>query len=204
MDRRSKIPDDPDKLPTTTASASSSQHSRPSASNAWKPNAATTKDNYRCGQTTLNVWSARIMPSKGRTRARDPPNVNTSCHENRSTGRFSAFVRTVATADSCPWVPLVGTKRGRKVLATAGVPEGRRRGCGWFGGRYDALMATREDLHRAVDELENDQLPRARVVVEDEESSERAPLPDPWRTFEDGTPQPDWTAIIRADRDHAH
>jgi hypothetical protein len=30
------------------------------------------------------------------------------------------------------------------------------------------------------------------------------PVPEAWRTFEDGTPQPNWTALIRADRDHGH
>lgn len=64
-------------------------------------------------------------------------------------------------------------------------------------------MATREDLHRAVDALENEQVPRARLVIEEEDAG-HAPLPEAWQTFEDGTPQPDWTAIIRADRDHAH
>ncbi|MCL2770481.1 MAG: hypothetical protein FWD42_10300 [Solirubrobacterales bacterium] len=47
------------------------------------------------------------------------------------------------------------------------------------------------------------EVPRARLVVENTDL-EHAPLPKVWRTFEDGTPQPDWTAIIRADRDYAH
>jgi hypothetical protein len=29
-------------------------------------------------------------------------------------------------------------------------------------------------------------------------------LPESWKTFDDGTPQPNWTALIRADRDHGH
>jgi hypothetical protein len=29
-------------------------------------------------------------------------------------------------------------------------------------------------------------------------------LPESWTTFEDGTPQPNWTALIRADRDSGH
>ena len=29
-------------------------------------------------------------------------------------------------------------------------------------------------------------------------------VPEAWKTFEDGTPQPDWTALIREDRDRGH
>lgn len=44
---------------------------------------------------------------------------------------------------------------------------------------------------------------RARIVVVEEEP-EVVGLPEAWKTFEDGTPQPNWTALIREDRDRGH
>jgi excisionase family DNA binding protein len=38
-------------------------------------------------------------------------------------------------------------------------------------------------------------------VGDREEGHELLPLPEAWRTFADGTPQPDWVRIIRRSRD---
>jgi hypothetical protein len=65
-------------------------------------------------------------------------------------------------------------------------------------------MATREQLHRDVDALPTPQVPKARIVVVEESDAEMVGVPESWKTFEDGTPQPDWTALIREDRDHGH
>lgn len=64
-------------------------------------------------------------------------------------------------------------------------------------------MATREQLHREVDALSEPMVARARIVVVEEEP-EVVGLPEAWKTFEDGTPQPNWTALIREDRDRGH
>jgi hypothetical protein len=40
--------------------------------------------------------------------------------------------------------------------------------------------------------------------LETSEELESVWIPESWETFEDGTPQPDWTALIRADRDNGH
>jgi len=63
-------------------------------------------------------------------------------------------------------------------------------------------MATREQLHREVDALPEPQVGKARIVVEGE--PEVVGLPAAWKSFEDGRPQPNWTALIREDRDHGH
>jgi len=34
-----------------------------------------------------------------------------------------------------------------------------------------------------------------------EEDSDSLPIPQRWRTFPDGTPQPDWEAIVRRSRE---
>ena len=55
-----------------------------------------------------------------------------------------------------------------------------------------AGMATRDQLHREVDELSEPQVPRARIIVVDEPEAEDdvVGLPETWKNFEDGTPQP--------------
>jgi hypothetical protein len=66
-------------------------------------------------------------------------------------------------------------------------------------------MATREQLRREVDAIPEPKVSRARIVVVDEsEVEDGVGLPEAWKTFEDGTPQPNWTALIREDRDRGH
>ena len=63
-------------------------------------------------------------------------------------------------------------------------------------------MATRDQLHREVDELSEPQVPRARIIVVDEPEAEDdvVGLPEAWKTFEDGTPQPNWVALLHEAR----
>jgi hypothetical protein len=70
-------------------------------------------------------------------------------------------------------------------------------------------MTTKERLHELVDELSEFEADDAlRVLIERRRdgasTEETAWMPDSWRTFADGTPQPDWTVLIRADRDNGH
>ncbi len=82
-------------------------------------------------------------------------------------------------------------------------------------------MTTKERLHELVDELSELEADDAlRMLIarlntlqangasseSDEEIDEPVVvgLPESWKTFEDGTPQPNWTALIRADRDSGH
>jgi hypothetical protein len=63
-------------------------------------------------------------------------------------------------------------------------------------------MATREQLHREVDALPAPQVPKARIVVveESEDEDEMVGLPEAWKTFEDGTPVPNWVALLNESR----
>jgi hypothetical protein len=61
-------------------------------------------------------------------------------------------------------------------------------------------MATRDQLHREVDELSESQVPRARIIVVDEAEDDVVGLPEAWKTFEDGTPQPNWVALLHGAR----
>jgi len=63
-------------------------------------------------------------------------------------------------------------------------------------------MATREDLHRAVDALDDERVARARLIVvdDDQPEPEMAPLPATWQTFDDGTPVPNWVALLDRSR----
>jgi len=63
-------------------------------------------------------------------------------------------------------------------------------------------MATREQLHREVDALPTPQVARARIVVvpEPEEADDMVGLPEAWKTFEDGTLQPNWVALLHESR----
>jgi hypothetical protein len=82
-------------------------------------------------------------------------------------------------------------------------------------------MTAREKAHKLLDELPESEIgPIVEIMVlrgmgkqsettrrgGGEESGEPVTvgLPESWKTFDDGTPQPDWTALIRADRDHGH
>ncbi|MGA8745575.1 MAG: hypothetical protein WB507_06900 [Solirubrobacterales bacterium] len=63
-------------------------------------------------------------------------------------------------------------------------------------------MSTREQLHREVDALAAPEVPRARIVVVPEpgEQDEMVGVPEGWKTFEDGTPQPNWVALLHESR----
>lgn len=65
-----------------------------------------------------------------------------------------------------------------------------------------AGMATREQLHREVDALSEPQISRARIIVVDEPEAEDdvVGLPEEWKTFDDGTPQPNWVALLHEAR----
>jgi hypothetical protein len=73
-------------------------------------------------------------------------------------------------------------------------------------------MTTKEHLHKLVDELSEAEADDAlRYVasrqnggVDTPDEPDTVGLPESWKTFDDGTPQPNWTASIRADRDHGH
>ena len=62
-----------------------------------------------------------------------------------------------------------------------------------------APRATEEQAQRALEVLEAPLEPGAA-----DDDTQTVWMPDSWRTFADGTPQPDWTDSIRADRDRGH
>jgi excisionase family DNA binding protein len=64
-------------------------------------------------------------------------------------------------------------------------PETIRR---WI--RAGKLRSQKIGTQHLVDELELD------VLVD----AEQLPIPEEWRTFPDGSPQPNWVAIIQRDR----
>jgi hypothetical protein len=63
-------------------------------------------------------------------------------------------------------------------------------------------VATREQLHREVDSLSEPEVLKARIIVVDEPEGETdvVGLPEAWKTFEDGTPQPNWVALRHESR----
>jgi hypothetical protein len=63
-------------------------------------------------------------------------------------------------------------------------------------------MTTREQLHREVDALPASQVPKARIIVVEELESEHqmVGLPEAWKTFEDGTPVPNWVVLVQETR----
>jgi len=63
-------------------------------------------------------------------------------------------------------------------------------------------VATREQLHREVDALSEFEVLNARVIVVDEPVGEAdlVGLPEAWKTFEDGAPQPNWVALRHESR----
>jgi hypothetical protein len=85
-----------------------------------------------------------------------------------------------------------------------GVYEGWLRNASYRGAADGKLvgMATREQLHREVDALSEPQISRARIIVVDEPEAEDdiVGLPVEWKTFEDGTPQPNWVALLHEAR----
>jgi hypothetical protein len=67
-------------------------------------------------------------------------------------------------------------------------------------------MTTREKAHRLLDELPESEVEPVIEFIASRREEEPAVvgLPEAWKTFEDGTPQPNWVALIREDRDHGH
>jgi len=59
-------------------------------------------------------------------------------------------------------------------------------------------MTTREKAHALLDELTDAELDEVVKLIEvrheEDEEPEMADLPESWRTFEDGTPVPNWVA----------
>ncbi len=58
-------------------------------------------------------------------------------------------------------------------------------------------MTAKEKLRAQIDELSEAEAAVARIVVERTSSNpepEMVGLPESWRTFEDGTPVPNWVA----------
>ncbi len=68
-------------------------------------------------------------------------------------------------------------------------------------------MTAKEKLRARIDRLSEEEAAHARIVVEGTNGDPELDViepPEAWKTFEDGTPQPDWTALIREDRDRGH
>jgi hypothetical protein len=67
-------------------------------------------------------------------------------------------------------------------------------------------MTTREKAHALLDELTDEDvkeligLMEIRQEEQAEPEPEMAELPDAWKTFEDGTPVPNWVAMVREGR----
>jgi len=61
-------------------------------------------------------------------------------------------------------------------------------------------MTTREKAHALLDELSDAELDDVVRLIEvrhrESEKPEMAELPNSWRTFEDGTPVPNWVAAL--------
>lgn len=61
-------------------------------------------------------------------------------------------------------------------------------------------MTTREKAHELLDELSDAELDKVVKLIEvrhkEGEEPEMAELPERWRTFEDGTPVPNWVAAV--------
>jgi hypothetical protein len=68
-----------------------------------------------------------------------------------------------------------------------------------------ASMTTREKAHALLDELpdaELDEIVKQLEVRHEEQSEpEMAALPEAWKTFEDGTPVPNWVAALHEARE---
>ncbi|MBO0746697.1 MAG: hypothetical protein J2O47_00015 [Acidimicrobiaceae bacterium] len=65
-------------------------------------------------------------------------------------------------------------------------------------------MTTREKAHRLLDRLTDSQLESVVRLLEKRaengEEPEMAELPEAWRTFDDGTPVPNWVALLDESR----
>jgi hypothetical protein len=66
-------------------------------------------------------------------------------------------------------------------------------------------MTTREKAHALLDELPDSELEeivrQLEVRHEEHAEPEMAELPEAWRTFEDGTPVPNWVAALHEARE---
>ena len=53
-----------------------------------------------------------------------------------------------------------------------------------------------------MDALDDERVARARLIVvdDDQPEPEMAPLPATWQTFDDGTPVPNWVALLDRSR----
>jgi len=67
------------------------------------------------------------------------------------------------------------------------------------GGTIDC-MTTREKAHALLDELSDAELDEVVKLIEvrhvESAEPEMAELPESWKTFEDGTPVPNWVAAL--------
>jgi hypothetical protein len=66
-------------------------------------------------------------------------------------------------------------------------------------------MTTREKAHALLDELPDEELDeivrQLEVRHEEQTVPEMAELPESWKTFEDGTPVPNWVAAVHEARE---
>lgn len=73
------------------------------------------------------------------------------------------------------------------------------------GGSTLGRMATREDLHRAVDALSDERVAKARIVVDDDGEPEGEPgmaeLPEDLGETLTGEPMPNVVAAVRRSRE---
>jgi hypothetical protein len=65
-------------------------------------------------------------------------------------------------------------------------------------------MTAKELLLERAPTLTEEQAAAALRAVEEPDEDETVWMPESWKTFEDRSPAPDWTALIRADRDDGH
>jgi hypothetical protein len=62
-------------------------------------------------------------------------------------------------------------------------------------------MTTREKAHALLDELSDSELDEIVQQLEERAEPEMAELPEAWKTFEDGTPVPNWVAALHEARE---
>jgi hypothetical protein len=66
-------------------------------------------------------------------------------------------------------------------------------------------VTTREKAHALLDELSDSELDEVvkqlEVRHEEQVEPEMAELPEAWKTFEDGTPVPNWVAAVHEARE---
>jgi hypothetical protein len=62
-------------------------------------------------------------------------------------------------------------------------------------------MTTREKAHALLDELSDSELDEIVAHLEERAEPEMAELPEVWKTFEDGTPVPNWVGALHEARE---